>query len=184
MTDEARPDTGGPGGDTGRAPLLVVTGVSGSGKTTVGERLAEALGLPYGDADDFHPAANIEKMRSGVPLDDADRAPWLDAVARWLTAHADGGAVASCSALKRAYRDRLRRASPAVFFLHLHGDFDLLAGRLAGRRGHFMPASLLRSQFDTLQPLQGDEPGVTVPVTGTVDETVARALRAVPAPRG
>ncbi|MGP3988780.1 gluconokinase [Streptomyces sp. 3N207] len=154
-------------------------GVSGSGKSTVGEWLAEALGLPFADADDFHPEQNIEKMSAGIPLDDADRAPWLDAMADWLARRADGGAVLVCSALKHRYRERLRRASPRLFFVHLDGSYELIAARLARRKGHFMPPSLLRSQFDALEPLGEDEWGVTVSVAGTPDETRAEVRSAL-----
>ncbi len=158
------------------APLVVVMGVSGSGKSTVGEWLAGALGVPFADADDFHPAHNIEKMSAGVPLDDADRAPWLDALADWLRRRAAAGSPADggvlvCSALKRRYRDRLRRASGRLFFVHLTGPRPLIARRLARRGGHFMPSSLLRSQFEALEPLGGDEYGAAVSVAGTPQET-------------
>ncbi|WP_079135261.1 gluconokinase [Streptomyces qinglanensis] len=151
-------------------------GVSGSGKSTVGEWLAGALGVPFADADDFHPAHNIEKMSAGVPLDDADRAPWLDALADWLRRRAAAGSPADggvlvCSALKRRYRDRLRRASGRLFFVHLTGPRPLIARRLARRGGHFMPSSLLRSQFEALEPLGGDEYGAAVSVAGTPQET-------------
>ncbi|NSC20832.1 gluconokinase [Streptomyces albus subsp. chlorinus] len=150
-------------------------GVSGSGKSTVGEWLAEALGLPFGDADAFHPKSNIEKMSAGVPLDDADRAPWLEAMADWLGRHRDSGAVLVCSALKVRYRDRLRRASPRLYFLHLEGSYELIAARVARRRGHFMPPGLLRSQFEALEPLTGRERGAAVSVAGTREETRAAA---------
>ena len=158
-------------------PLAVVMGVSGSGKTTVGERLAPLLGVPFADADGFHPQANIDKMSSGVPLDDADRAPWLAAMADWLAAHRGSGAVLVCSALKRRYRDRLRRPDRRLFFLHLDGSRDLIAERLAARKGHFMPAGLLDSQFADLEPLEEDERGAAIPITGTPGET-AEAARA------
>lgn len=154
MTDDVR----------GPAPLVVVMGVSGSGKTTVGQDVARRLGVPYGEADDFHPRRNIEKMEAGEALDDDDRAPWLAAIGEWVARHEDRGAVVTCSALKRAYRDTLRRAAPGVVFLHLQGSEELLAERLGARRGHFMPASLLASQLATLEPLQPDEGGVTLDV--------------------
>jgi len=157
-------------------PVLVVMGVSGSGKSTVGAAMAHELGVPFGDADDFHPPANIAKMAAGVPLDDDDRRPWLETIGRWLAANADGGVV-SCSALKRAYRDLLRSHAPYVEFLHLDGSPEVIAGRQASRPGHFMPASLLRSQFDTLEPLGPDDAGVVIDVDQTVDEIVAEYLR-------
>lgn len=140
---------------------VVVMGVSGSGKSTVGVALAQRLAVPFVDADSLHPPANIAKMAAGRPLDDADRRPWLDAVGEWLAGHRTGG-VASCSALKRGYRDRLRAHCRPVRFLHLSGAPELIAARLAARTGHFMPAALLRSQFDALQPLDADEAGITV----------------------
>ncbi|MDI6411582.1 gluconokinase [Streptomyces albus] len=165
--------------DTGTRPLVVVMGVSGSGKSTVGAWLADTLDLPFADADDFHPRRNIEKMSAGLPLDDADRAPWLDAMADWLGRHREGGAVLVCSALKRRYRDRLRRSSGRLFFLHLAGSYALIAERMSRREGHFMPPGLLRSQFADLEHLDGDERGADVPVEGTVAETRALAHAAL-----
>jgi gluconokinase len=144
--------------------LVVVMGVSGCGKSTVGGLLAECLGVPYTDADDFHPPANVEKMSAGEPLTDADRAPWLDALADWIVEHRERGAVISCSALKRRYRDRLRAVAPELFFLHLDGSPQLIASRMAARMNHFMPPDLLRSQFETLEPLQPDEAGAVIPI--------------------
>ncbi|MGP3925652.1 gluconokinase [Streptomyces sp. 8N616] len=162
------------------APLVVVMGVSGAGKTTIGERLADRLGVPYAEADDFHPPENVAKMSAGTPLDDADRLPWLDAIGVWLADHTSGGGVVGCSALKRAYRDRLAQAAPAAFFVHLSGSFELIAHRLADRRNHFMPARLLRSQFADLEPLEEDENGAVVPIDGTPEETTDRALAELP----
>ncbi|PWI42328.1 gluconokinase [Streptomyces sp. ICBB 8177] len=156
-------------------------GVSGSGKSTVGGLLAERLGVPYAEADDFHPTANIAKMSAGQALDDADRAPWLDAIAGWIAEHDGlGGGVVSCSALKRRYRDRLREAAPGLFFLHLDGPRELIAARLAARLGHFMPSGLLDSQFDALEPLDADEAGTVVTVDGGPERITARALAALP----
>ncbi|URN14230.1 gluconokinase [Streptomyces radiopugnans] len=154
-------------------------GVSGSGKTTVGTALAERLGVPYAEADDFHPPENVAKMASGVPLTDEDRAPWLDAIAAWLKAQDGEGGVVTCSALKRVYRDRLRRAAPEVFFLHLDGSPELIGERLSGRTGHFMPSALLRSQFETLEALDADEAGAVVPIDGTPQEVTELAVAAV-----
>jgi carbohydrate kinase (thermoresistant glucokinase family) len=146
-------------------------GVSGSGKSTVGTALARRLAVPYLDADTLHPPANIAKMTAGEPLDDDDRYPWLERVGEWLAGHRDGG-VASCSALKRKYRDQLRSHCPGVEFLHLAGSPELIGGRLAARSGHFMPAALLRSQFDALEPLGVDEAGATVDAGQGVDAIV------------
>lgn len=157
--------------------LLVVMGVTGSGKSTVGTALSRRLRLPYADADDFHSEANIAKMSAGVPLDDADRLPWLRAIGAWLAEHAATGGVTSCSALKRSYRDILREAAPTVSFVHLHGKADAVRRRLASRSGHFMPASLIDSQFDTLEPLEPDERGIILdfarPVHKLVDDYLA-----------
>ncbi len=151
-------------------------GVSGSGKSTVGAALAARLGVPFVDADNLHPPANIAKMTSGQPLDDDDRYPWLEKVGEWLADHRDG-AVASCSALKRKYRDQLRAHCPGVEFVHLSGSAALIGGRLAARSGHFMPAALLRSQLDTLEPLGSDEAGITVDAGGDVEAIVDTVVR-------
>lgn len=156
--------------------LVVVMGVTGSGKSTVGTVLAERMGVPFADADDFHSAANVAKMRAGVPLDDNDRLPWLRAIGEWLAAHEESGAVVTCSALKRAYRDVLREAAPSVTFLHLDGDIETVRRRVADRPGHFMPESLVQSQFDALEPLQEGERGVVVDLGLAVDEIVGRFL--------
>lgn len=153
-------------------PLLTVMGVSGSGKTTVGAALAQRLRVPFADADDFHPPENVAKMAAGTPLDDVDRLPWLHTIGAWLAAHADGGGVISCSALKRSYRDVLREAAPTQFFVHLDGSPEVVARRVQGRPGHFMPASLVDSQFATLEPLGPDENGVALDLDRTVDELV------------
>ncbi|MFF8633868.1 gluconokinase [Streptomyces pilosus] len=161
------------------APLVVVMGVSGSGKTTVGQLLARHLGVPYAEGDDFHPASNVAKLRAGHPLDDEDRRPWLEEVARWLADHADSGGVVTCSALKRRYRARLASAASRVFFLHLDGSPELIAARITARRGHFMPPELLRTQFADFEPLGEDEAGAAVPIDGTPQETAALAHAAV-----
>jgi gluconokinase len=150
---------------------IVVMGVSGSGKSTVGAALAGRLRVPFEDADDLHPPANIAKMTRGEALDDGDRWPWLERIGEWLVAHGDGGVIA-CSALKRKYRDQLRHHCPSVEFLHLAGGRDVIERRQASRPGHFMPSSLLTSQFETLEPLSPDERGVVVDVSGSVDEIV------------
>jgi gluconokinase len=158
----------------GQVPIVVM-GVSGSGKTTVGAALAQRLRVPFADADDFHPPANIAKMKAGTPLDDDDRRPWLDAIGYWLAAHPDGGVV-TCSALKRAYRDRLRQHLPVVELVHVHGEREVITRRQATRPGHFMPASLLDSQFATLEPLGDDERGFVVDIDQSVDDIVEAAV--------
>lgn len=159
--------------------VVVVMGVAGTGKTTIGPLLAAALGIPYAEGDDFHPPANIAKMSAGIPLDDADRWPWLDAIGQWAHGRAGRGGVVSSSALKRSYRERLRAAAPDAVFLHLTGDRELVEQRMSERKGHFMPAALLDSQFATLQPLGDDEVGVAVDVSGTPEEITDRAVAAL-----
>ncbi|MEU2513824.1 gluconokinase [Streptomyces syringium] len=160
-------------------PVVAVMGVSGTGKTTVGPLVADALGVPYAEGDDFHPPANIAKMSAGTPLDDADRAPWLDAIGAWAHGRAGRGGVVSCSALKRAYRDRLRAAAPGIVFLHLTGDRALIAERMEARKGHFMTTRLLDSQFAALEPLDADEAGVAVDVAPGPDAIARRATAAL-----
>ena len=154
------------------ASPVVVMGVSGSGKSTVGAALAQRLRVPFADADDFHPPANIAKMTAGHALDDDDRYPWLEAIGEWLAERCADGGVMSCSALKRKYRDQLRRHCAEVEFLHLSGTPEVISRRQASRPGHFMPASLLKSQFDTLEPLQPDEHGLAIDVDQSIDSIV------------
>ncbi|WP_433257212.1 gluconokinase [Streptosporangium sp. CA-135522] len=168
---------------TSTAPLLVVMGVTGSGKTTVGAALGQRLRVPFADADDFHSAANIAKMSAGIPLDDGDRLPWLQTIGSWLARNAATGGVVSCSALRRGYRDILRDSAPAVSFLHLDGDAEVVRRRMAGRPGHFMPASLVASQFATLEPLEPDEHGIVLDLDKPVDEIVEAYLAATRSPR-
>lgn len=158
-------------------PILVVMGVSGAGKTTVGELVAKNLGWPFVDGDDLHPKANIDKMRAGIPLDDADRAPWLAAIGAWMDAQAKAGkpGVIACSALKRAYRDTLRAGRPQVRIVYLRGSQDEIAGRLAHRTGHFWPPKLLASQFADLEPPSPDEHAIVVDIAKT-PEAVAKAV--------
>lgn len=146
----------------GALPVVVVMGVSGVGKTTVGALLAERLGWAFEEGDALHPEANVAKMAAGEPLTDDDRRPWLELVAAWIEARTAAGepGVITCSALKRVYRDVLRRTG--VVFVHLTGPDAITAERLAGRRGHFMPPSLLASQLSTLEPLGADENGLRV----------------------
>lgn len=152
---------------------IVVMGVAGCGKSTVGRALADRLGLPYAEADDFHPPANVAKMHSGVPLTDEDRAPWLAAIAESIK---DGDVVVSCSALKRAYRDVLRGGNPSAFFVHLVLTPEAATARVGGRAGHFMPSTLVASQFAILEPLEADENGVGVDATLPVEQIVDKAI--------
>ncbi|RRS01780.1 gluconokinase [Glycomyces terrestris] len=162
------------------ATSLVVMGVSGSGKSTVAKLLAGRLGWPFAEGDEFHPEANVAKMRAGVPLTDADREPWLRTLRDWIGEQAAAGksTVVTCSALRRAYRDLLREADADVRFVHLDGTRELIAERLAHRSGHFMPPALLDSQFAALEPLGPDEAGIVVDVADApediVDAVVAR----------
>ncbi|TDB74035.1 gluconokinase [Micromonospora sp. KC723] len=151
-------------GDPAPTRHVVVMGVSGVGKTTLARLLADATGLVFGEADEFHTAANVARMRSGVPLDDAARWPWLRELAGWMTArHREGvSTVLACSALKRSYRDVLREGPPTVDFVHLDGPADVIRARMSLRAGHYMPASLLDSQTDTLETLGPDERGVVL----------------------
>lgn len=163
-----------------QSPLvLVVMGVSGSGKTTVAKILADELGWEYAEGDNMHPAANVAKMASGHPLDDVDRAPWLEKIAEWIEARLDAGqsGVVTCSALKRSYRDVLNRRGSGVVFVYLSGSKELIAGRLASRIGHFMPPGLLESQFDALQVPGPDEPSVSVDITPPPRQIAAHALQ-------
>ena len=158
-------------------PLVVVMGVAGSGKTTVGAALATRLRLNYADADAFHDRASVAKMAAGHPLDDDDRSPWLQAIGQWLAEHNETGGVASCSALRRRYRDVLRVAAPRVQFLHLDGDLAVVTQRVAGRLDHFMPTSLVCSQLETLERLESDEMGSRLDLSATVDDIVADFTR-------
>jgi gluconokinase len=159
------------------ASPIVVMGVSGSGKSTVGAALAQRLRVPFADADDFHPPANIAKMTAGHALDDDDRLPWLESIGEWLAAHSDGG-VMSCSALKRKYREQLRSHCSDIEFLHLEGTLDTIGRRQASRPGHFMPAALLASQFETLEPLEQGEHGVTIDVDQSIDSIIESYISA------
>jgi len=158
--------------------IILVMGVAGSGKTTLGRRLAAALGAPFIEADDYHSPANLNKMRAGVPLDDADRAPWLASLAQALSVAASARArvVCACSALKRAYRERLRRGSAVpLFLIYLDADRELLRTRLVERRSHFMPASLLESQLQSLEPPDASEEALRLNAALPVEELVAVA---------
>jgi gluconokinase len=164
---------------SGSTEIFVVMGVSASGKSTVGRALAEALGATYLDGDDFHSAENVARMRTGQALTDADRQGWLAALSARLgqARAADEGVVLSCSALKRSYRDVLRRGAPALRLVYLHGQRELLAARIAARTDHYMPASLLDSQLATLEPPQADEAVLTFDVAQTPQQIVAGILQ-------
>ena len=161
-----------------RPAAIIVMGVSGSGKSTIGALLAEALGWPFADADGFHPAANVAKMAAGQPLTDEDRWPWLDAIAAHIGASRTAGqpVVVACSALRRAYRERLRAGHGDLIFLHLAGAPAVIAERQAARQGHFMPPSLMASQFATLEDPAEEVDAVTVSVSASPHEVVVAAI--------
>jgi gluconokinase len=165
---------------------IVVMGVSGSGKSTVAASLVDRLGWEFAEGDDFHPAANVEKMRAGIPLDDDDRWPWLRSLAAWIGEHEKAGrnVVVTSSALKRSYRDLLRDGHPSVWFAHVTADAELIRDRIEHRTGHYMPASLLDSQLATLEPLADDEPGARVSGVGTPPSVVTELLAALDTERG
>ena len=162
-------------------PVLVIMGVSGSGKTTVARPLAARLGWPFKEGDDFHPPANIAKMEAGTPLGDADRAPWLAAVAAWIDGQGAAGqpGVVTCSALKRAYRDRLTDGRPQVRIVYLRGSEAVIAARLAKREHHFMPPSLLASQFAALEPPGRGEHALVIDIDQPVAAQVEEIVRAL-----
>ena len=168
-----------------RTATIVVMGVSGCGKSTVMAALADRLGWATAEADDFHSAANVARMRSGHPLTDEDRRPWLEALAAWIGERERAGesAIVTCSALKRAYRDLLGRGHPSVWFAHLVVEEAVIADRLDHRQGHYMPATLLASQLDTLEPLRPDEPGAAIAANRPPQEIAADILARLRASR-
>lgn len=161
--------------------ILIVGGVSGSGKTTVGALIAGRLGWGFADADDFHSAANVAKMRSGTPLTDEDRLPWLQSIASWMDKRIAAGesSVLACSALKRSYRDVLLDSRDAAVIAYLDVPRAELEHRLTSRHGHFFPERLLNSQLGDLELPEADEAAVTVPVTGDAGETADQVLSAL-----
>lgn len=160
---------------------VIVMGVSGCGKTTIGDLVARELGVPFLDGDSLHPVENVAKMAAGTPLTDEDRWPWLATVGSRLAAAGDGGLVLACSALRRSYRDAIRAQAPDTIFLHLHGSKEVLRARTEGRSGHFMPPALLDSQLATLEPLEADEAGIVVDIAAPVDQVVTDALAGIAA---
>ncbi|WP_081738062.1 gluconokinase, partial [Arthrobacter sp. H41] len=145
-------------------PVIVVMGVQGSGKSTIGALLAERLAVPFVDGDTLHSEDNIALMAAGTPLTDADRLPWLRTVGETLSSGTDTGIVVACSALRRSYRDLLRSYAPGAMVVHPYGPIDLVAARISAREHEYMPPSLLTSQYDTLEALQDDEAGITVDI--------------------
>ena len=161
--------------------VMVVMGVSGSGKTTVAAELARRLGWRFAEGDTFHPQANVAKMRAGIALADEDRWPWLDAIAAWIRDTRERGdhCVVACSALRRAYRKRLAAGRDDVCFVYLQGGYDLVASRLARREGHYMPLSLLRSQYEALEEPQTEENPIVVPIERPPEELTVRIIEAL-----
>ena len=164
-----------------RPAAIIVMGVSGSGKSTIGALLAERLGWPFADADGFHPPENVAKMAAGTPLTDADRWPWLDAIAAHIGAARKAGqpVVVACSALRRAYRERLRAGHGDLLFLHLSGAPEVIAARQAARQGHFMPPSLMASQFATLEEISDEPDALAVSVATEPQDVVNAAMAAL-----
>lgn len=161
-----------------RLTTIVLMGVSGVGKTSVMDALAERLGWPTAEGDALHPPANVARMAAGIPLTDADRWPWLQLVADWIgeRERERSSSIITCSALRRRYRDVLRRGHPSVWFVHLTAPRELLEKRMGARRGHFMPPSMLDSQLATLEPLADDEPGWSVDAVGTPAEIAGQIV--------
>ncbi len=164
-------------------PPVVVMGVQGSGKSTIAAMLAERIGGRFVDGDRLHSAQNVAKMASGMPLTDADREPWLHTIGGVLDAGRADGVVVVCSALRRSYRELLRADAPGTVFVHLHGDYELIASRVGARTHEYMPPGLLRSQFDSLEPLEHDEPGIALDVAATPEEIADAAMAYLRAPR-
>ena len=166
---------------SGKPSAILLMGVAGCGKSTIGAALSERLGWPFRDADSFHPAANVAKMSAGTPLTDEDRWPWLAAIGAWLDERRATGkpGIVSCSALKRIYRARLLDTRPDVRLVYLSGDQALIGARMRARKDHFMPPSLLTSQFATLEEPSPDERAVVVSVAGTPDEIVTAVLAGI-----
>ncbi len=167
---------------TAQQPVLVLMGVSGSGKSTVAALLAGRLGWDFAEGDDLHPPENVAKMAAGHPLDDDDRRPWLERVRAWIAEHIAAGrpGIITCSALKRRYREVLRAAGPEhVVFVHLSGERERIATRMTARIGHYMPTSLLDSQIADLEPLEPDENGIVVSISGTPAEEASHVVDAL-----
>ena len=165
--------------DKARRQRWVVMGVSGCGKSEIGRRLAAALGIAYAEGDDDHPPANVARMAAGTPLTDVDRRDWLHLLQARIVQAAvqDAGLVLSCSSLKRRYRDLLRAGDPALLFVHLQGERELIAQRMRERPGHFMPPALLESQLRDLEPLQPDEAGLVLDIASTPEQLIGQVLQ-------
>ncbi|KAA0968244.1 gluconokinase [Aureimonas fodinaquatilis] len=164
-----------------RAVCIMVMGPSGVGKTTTAKAIANALNWTFAEGDEFHPASNIAKMSAGIPLDDQDRQPWLETIRDWMTQKSKEGVntVITCSALKRRYRDILQGTEADLRFLQLDAPVQLVGERMSRRSDHYMPLSLLNSQFDALEPLQSDENGIVISVEENPEQVVSAALQAL-----
>jgi len=160
-------------------PPIIIMGVQGSGKSTIGDLLAQRLGVPHVDGDSLHSVANKEWMASGQALSDAQRLPWLHKVGESLALGTGSGIVVACSALKRSYRDLLREHAPSMLTVFARGDMDLIYARITARRHEYMPPSLLRTQFDDLEERQADEPGVTVDIAMTPEQIVDQVIAVI-----
>ena len=179
MAESQHPSDIGRDKNRDRHSRIVVMGVAGCGKTTIGEMIAARLGAEFRDGDALHPAANIAKMSAGIPLNDDDRWPWLETIGEALGS-ADGTLIIGCSALKRAYRDHIRKSAGGdVTFIHLVGTRDLITTRMAQRTGHFMPLSLLDSQFASLEPPASDETAIAIDIVKSQSEIVDEAVNAL-----
>lgn len=165
--------------NTNPASRVVVMGVSGAGKSTIGALVADAMNFPFLDADSLHPLENIRNMAAGTPLEDEDRWPWLELVGHELATTRAKGMVVACSALKRRYRDAIRAQAPDTIFLHLEGSLEVLSARLEGRSGHFMPTKLLASQLASLEPMEGDESAIVIDISGTMAEILDQAVAGI-----
>jgi len=164
---------------TAAVTRVIVMGVSGSGKSTIGALVADAMDIPFLDGDSLHPMSNISKMAAGTPLTDEDRWPWLEIVGDELAGTTAAGIVIACSALKRSYRDVIRAKAPDTIFLHLDGSLEVLSSRLEGRSGHFMPPALLQSQLSALEPLGADERAVVIDIAQGITEILEQAVSGI-----
>lgn len=161
------------------APRVVVMGVSGAGKSTIGALVADAMNIPFMDGSSLHPIANVRKLAAGTPLTDEDRLPWLEIVGGELAKASTRGVIIACSALKRSYRDAIRAKAPETIFLHLDGTIEVLSARLEGRSGHLMSPALLSLQLAALEPLESDERAVIINISGSITDILVEAEKGI-----